>query len=96
MKQFSKNIPKSSYLGKSFWVINSINSVIFSKYPDNCVNKGKDRGFKREISNYIKYSWKDTVRVEFIFKIVADSLSLVFICCNNLLFSPVACCSLLL
>ena len=70
MKQFSKNIPKSSYLGKSFWVINSINSVIFSKYPDNCVNKGKDRGFKREISNYIKYSRKDTVSVEFIFKLL--------------------------
>ena len=25
MKQSSENIPKSNYLGKSFWVINSVN-----------------------------------------------------------------------
>ena len=51
---------------------------------------------KIEVSRGYKGSLKDAVSVEYVFKIVADSLSLVFICCNNLLFAPVACCSLFL
>ena len=26
-------------------------TVIFSKYADNCVDRGRDRGFKKEVSN---------------------------------------------
>ena len=94
MKQSSKNIPKSNYLGKLFWVINSEN---FQSYLVNMliiVLTEEEIEVSRK-KFQIKGSLKDTVSVEFIFKIVADSLSLVFICCNNLLFSPVACCSFL-